>query len=71
MADRPAPLLANYLTPAELAGELGVSKQTLWTWEVRGIGPPATKLGKRVFYARATVLAWMQSREQTNKRASA
>jgi predicted DNA-binding transcriptional regulator AlpA len=57
-------LLADYFTQDELAAELGVTKMTLWNWDVRGAGPPVTRIGQKVYYARATVRAWMQSREE-------
>jgi hypothetical protein len=59
-------LLDEYLTPAELADELGVCTKTLDRWRVTGSGPPITKIGRKPFYSRAGVLAWLRDREQRN-----
>jgi hypothetical protein len=57
------PLLADYLLPAQLAGELGLCLETLKRWRRLSRGPPVTKIGRRVFYHRAGVIAWMRSQE--------
>jgi hypothetical protein len=70
MAVQPKPglLLEGYFTSDELAAELGVTTATLWSWSVRGVGPPRTRIGKTPYYAKASVVAWMKSREQTPSR---
>ena len=57
-------LLDEYLTPAELAAELGVCTKTLDRWRVTGSGPPITKIGRKPFYSRESVRGWLQAREQ-------
>ena len=59
-------LLAGYLTPAETAAELGVSVRTLERWHLLRVGPPRTELGKRVFYRRDAVAAWICEQERPN-----
>ena len=57
-------LLDGYLTPAETATELGVAVRTLDRWHLLRIGPPRTELGKRIYYRRAAVVAWIRGRER-------
>ena len=57
-------VLTDYLTPAELAGELGISGRTLERWNRLGECPPRTRLGKKVLYKRESVQAWLVAREQ-------
>lgn len=50
----------NLLTPAELVTRWrkGVTEKTLRNWRHAGRGPTPTKIGRRVFYAEADVLAY-------------
>lgn len=64
MSNKPAPLLGDYFTQDELATELDVTTATLWNWDVRGIGPPITRIGKMPYYARPSVAEWLKSREE-------
>ena len=57
-------VLTDYLSPAELAGELGISGRTLERWRRLGSAPPRTVLGKKVLYKRESVRAWLAAREQ-------
>ena len=58
------PLLSDYLTEEEAARELGVCTKTLKRWHALGAGPAVTRLGRRVLYRRATLAAWLVSRER-------
>ena len=60
-----AALLADYLTIAELAGELGVTVRTVRNWEARGGAPPRVKIGRRVLYHRQGVRHWLAERQHT------
>ena len=51
------------LTVEELAERLGLVRDTLYHWRVRGEGPRAIKVGGRVRYRQCDVEAWLQSRE--------
>jgi hypothetical protein len=65
-------LLGEYLTPETLAAELNITTRTLDRWRVLSIGPPITKVGRKIYYARATVTEWLKAQEQrTRKRAVA
>lgn len=56
-------LLSDYLTPDQLAGELGRSRKTIDRWHAVGEGPPRTKIGQAVLYRREAVRKWLEARE--------
>lgn len=60
-------ILADFLTPDEAAAELEVSTRTLDRWRRLGEGPPLTKIGRRIYYRRPTLLVWLCSREAAPK----
>jgi len=62
--DAPAPILAGYMSEQQLAGELSVAVRTLERWRAMRIGPPVTRLGRTLFYSRASFLAWLETREE-------
>lgn len=47
------------LSPADLAGLIGIDERTLAMWRARGCGPDYTKLGRNVFYRRHEVQEWI------------
>ena len=57
------PILSEFLTREELAAELGRNPRTLYRWDVLGIGPPRTLVGRKILYRRASVHAWLRGRE--------
>ncbi len=57
-------LLDGLIGPDEVARELGVHRRTLDRWHLLRIGPPRTELGKRVFYRREAVAAWIRDQER-------
>jgi predicted DNA-binding transcriptional regulator AlpA len=62
----PRLLAIEYVTPEQLAAELGISVRTLHRWHTarQGQGPPRVVLGRVVIYRRSSVLAWIESREE-------
>jgi Helix-turn-helix domain len=62
-------LLDEYLTPAELAEQLNVCLLTLHRWGAEGRGPPRTKIGRKTYYSRSSVIAWLRGREQKTQTA--
>jgi hypothetical protein len=58
------PILSEYLTREELASELRRNPRTLDRWEVLGMGPPRTFVGRQVFYRRSSLLKWLAAQEQ-------
>ncbi|MBN9568193.1 MAG: helix-turn-helix domain-containing protein [Alphaproteobacteria bacterium] len=57
-------LLDDWMSRADLAGELGLSEDTLSRWETRRIGPPCVRVGRRVLYRRGAVQEWLRSQEE-------
>lgn len=57
------PILAEFLTKEELAVELRRNKRTLDRWETLGMGPPRTRVGRKVLYRRASVHKWLAGQE--------
>ena len=57
-------LLADFLTADEAAAKLKICERTLNRWRSLGEGPPVTKIGRRVYYRRRTLRAWLCAREQ-------
>jgi predicted DNA-binding transcriptional regulator AlpA len=62
--ERAGRLLSEYLTPEELAGELGICKRTLDRWHASRTGPPRVTVGRRPLYRREAVTHWLRKREQ-------
>ena len=64
--DVPMPMLADWMTRAELAEELNVSTDTLLRWQNLRVGPAPIKLGRKVMYRREKVREWLLAKEQNN-----
>jgi len=60
----PASLLGGWLNRAQVAGEIGVSVDTLQRWETRRIGPPCVRIGRKVLYRTDAFREWLISRER-------
>jgi hypothetical protein len=58
------PILSEFLTKEELAAELRRNPRTLDRWDVLGVGPPRTLVGRQVLYRRASVERWLAAQEQ-------
>ncbi len=56
-------ILDEYLTRQELARELRVASRTIIRYQNQPNGLPYTKMGGRILYRRASVLAWLQANE--------
>ncbi|WP_019956191.1 helix-turn-helix transcriptional regulator [Yoonia vestfoldensis] len=63
--DQPLNLLADWISREQLASELGIACDTLARWEARQLGPPCTRIGRKVLYRRSTVENWINAQEQT------
>jgi len=60
-------LLADYLTRAELAAELGKCVRTIDLWHAKRIGPPRVTLGGPgggAMYRRSSVARWIEAQER-------
>lgn len=62
---QPLNLLADWISREQLAGELGIACDTLGRWEARQIGPPCTRIGRKVLYRRTSVESWINAQEKT------
>jgi hypothetical protein len=58
------PILDEFLTKEDLAAELRRNPRTLDRWDVLGVGPPRTHVGRQVLYRRASVQKWLAAQEQ-------
>jgi hypothetical protein len=63
--ERAGTVLSEYLTQAELAGQLGVCKRTLDRWWAARRGPPRVTIGRRPMYRRKAVTEWLRRREES------
>jgi hypothetical protein len=63
----PEPILAEFLTKEELAAELRRNPRTLDRWDVLGMGPPRTRVGRRILYRRASVQKWLLAQESDGR----
>jgi predicted site-specific integrase-resolvase len=59
-------VLAEYMSEAELAAQLGISTRTLIRWRRLGMGPAFTKMVRRILYPRAAVLEWLASQHKAS-----
>jgi hypothetical protein len=55
----------GYMTPRQLATELGLSVGTLANMRYRGTGPVFVKAGQIIRYKRADVQAWLDGNRHT------
>lgn len=53
-----------FLTNAEAAALIRLSRRTLDSWRCAGRGPRFLRLGSRVVYRLTDVLAWIETRER-------
>ena len=52
-----------WLTAAELADRRKVAQSTLWQWNLRNYGPPATRIGGKLRYRLKAVEQWEAEQE--------
>ena len=57
-------VLDGYLTPPQLAAQLGVCQRTLARWHRDRTGPPRSVVGRRILYRTESVTAWLAKREK-------
>ncbi|MEO3842756.1 helix-turn-helix domain-containing protein [Streptomyces sp. B22F1] len=53
-------------SPEELSAYLGVPLGTLYSWNHRGVGPKATKVGRHLRYRWQEVDAWVDAQTTDN-----
>jgi len=54
----------QWLSPEDLAAELGVPLKSIYVWNHKGTGPAVTKLGRHVRYSRKAVDEWLADRTE-------
>lgn len=57
-------LLVGFLTPSDLAQQLGISPRTLARWHAQRIGPARCRVGRLILYRVEAVRAWMIEQER-------
>lgn len=60
-------VLDDFLTAKQAATEIGVHVRTLKYWKAAGFGPDHFYLGKRLFYRRSDVIAWLNKMADTKE----
>lgn len=58
-------VVSDFLTARQAAKAIGVHVRTLKNWKASGYGPGHFHIGKRLFYRRTDVLAWLQRISET------
>lgn len=56
--------LEGLMREMEVADALGAKTRTLANWRCARKGPPFVKVGRRVFYRRDALFAWLRARER-------
>jgi hypothetical protein len=56
----------DLISPTELSGTTGIAEKTLANWRVERKGPPYLKIGRRVYYNRASLARWLHKAESTS-----
>ncbi|MGJ5180399.1 helix-turn-helix transcriptional regulator [Bradyrhizobium oligotrophicum] len=59
------------INPEKVAEALNLRPQTLTAWRTLGKGPIFVKVGKRVFYRKADIEAWLGAQRREPVRANA
>ncbi len=57
-------LLDDYYSRQQLADELGITLRSLERWAWLRKGPKRTRVGNRIYYHRAAVMAWLKSQTE-------
>jgi len=63
-------LLNGWISRQDLAKELGLTIDTLGRWHRERFGPVCIKAGRKVFYRRHVVEAWLQAQENPLRKRS-
>lgn len=62
--DRTTPRPCGYVTTPEIARFAGLHPTTLVKWRNRRVGPPFTRLGRKVLYSLEAFDVWLRDSEQ-------
>ena len=61
--------IADLIAEADYAAQRGVSLRTVQRERAQRIGPPFIKLGRKIFYRKEAIEAWLLAQEQHQPRA--
>ena len=64
LADDPVRTELGLFTDHQFAKSMGVTTLTTATWRKAGSGPDYVKAGKRIFYRKEDILAWIKTQRQ-------
>lgn len=56
------------LSKAQAAELLGITERTLNRWHSEGSGPPVSKHGRKSYYFKESLLAWLKKKERKGVR---
>ena len=59
--------IRRLLSPEDVSKWLGVPIPTLYSWRVRGEGPPALRVGKHLRWDRDDLEAWIAERKDEDR----
>jgi predicted DNA-binding transcriptional regulator AlpA len=60
----------DFLDTKGLGTEFGVMPQTIYNWRTQGRAPRAHKIGRKLFFSRADIERWLESRAEPDQRAA-
>lgn len=55
------PVDTTLLTPDDVATQLGVPRQTLYSWRARKLGPPAILVGRHLRWRQSAIDEWLDA----------
>jgi DNA-binding transcriptional MerR regulator len=58
-------VVSDFMTARQAAQAIGCHIRTLKYWKAAGYGPDHFYIGKRLFYRRSDVIAWLQQVSET------
>jgi excisionase family DNA binding protein len=61
----------EWLSPEQLAAELGIPIKTIYQWRYRGTGPRAHRIGRHVRYRRRDIEAWLVTQADSGRSGAA
>jgi predicted DNA-binding transcriptional regulator AlpA len=57
-------IFLDFLSLKEFCEMFGVTERTAWRWQNRRTGPPRVMIGRKIYYRKSSVEAWILQREK-------